>query len=97
MSGLITPVKQHILLWKIFYIKVILTSIITFGAAWQLGAQNVSIQSLDGWESFNLVVGILVLWGTNMVSLLDKTASQIQSGRLFDEPQSDPSKQQENG
>lgn len=83
MKAVISDTTKHVLLWKMFYIKAVFMSLVTFGTAYQLGTQNIKVNMLDFWEVVSLIIGILVIWGTNMISLLDKTAANIQKGTLF--------------
>lgn len=97
MSRIITQARETFLLWRLFYIKAGFSSLVTLGASWQLATANIAVQSLDKWELFSLSVGIFVLWGNNMISLLDKTAAQVQRGQLFDDPATALKDQKENG
>ena len=87
MKDLIKSAKTNWLLWQVFYIKAAFSSLVTLGAAWQVSTADVALGSLDFWEWITKAVGIFVLWGNNMISLVDRTASQIQQGRMFSEPE----------
>lgn len=82
MKRFIQNAKENMLLWRMFLLKAAFSSLVTLGAAYQVGTQNINMGSLDFWERVSLAVGIFVLWGNNMISLLDKTASQLQSGAI---------------
>lgn len=81
MKELGTKAWANVLLWKLAIVKVVLFSLVTLGAAWQVATAGMDFGALSYWDRVNIVVGILVLWGNQMISFFDKTASQISSGR----------------
>lgn len=62
--------------------KVSLFSIVTLGTAWQVSTANLVVAELRPWEIFQIIVGMTILWGNNMISFVDKTASRIAAGKL---------------
>ena len=72
---------QTALVWKLASVKGVLFSLVTLGAAWQVATAGMAFGDLPYWDRFNIVVGIFVLWGNQMISFFDKSAVQISSGR----------------
>ena len=91
---------QAAVLWKMVIIKVSLLSLVTLGAAWQTATAGMDFGMLPKWDRVNILVGIFVLWGNQMVAFLDKSAGQISSGKMpIGEPGNTEQirKQEENG
>lgn len=81
MKELGTKAWANVLLWKLAIVKAVLFSMVTFGAAWQVATAGMAFGDLPYWDRFNIIVGIFVLWGNQMISFFDKSAVQISSGR----------------
>ena len=82
MSELLTKAREAVLLWRLAKIKFWLFTLVTLGVAWQSSTSNLVVSSLKPWELFNVFVGMFIIWGTNMVAFVDKTAGQVSAGRL---------------
>lgn len=72
---------QTAMVWKLAIVKGVLFSLVTLGAAWQVATAGMEFGSLHYWDRVNIVIGIFVLWGNQMISFLDKTAATVRDGR----------------
>mgnify|MGYP003344534053 CR=1 FL=1 len=97
MTKLFDAAFEAIFLRRLFMTKLLVLIMVQVCASWQVGTANIAVASLGFWDWINLSAGIFVICGTSIAALFDKTAAQVQSGRFFDEPKIDVSKQKENG
>lgn len=67
--------------WRLAIVKGVLFSIVTLGVAWQTATAGLDVGLLSFWDKLNLAVGITVLWGNQMISFFDKTASSIKQSK----------------
>lgn len=66
---------------KLFYYKMVIFrgvfySGVALGTAWVTATQSIRLSELQ-WDSWiNLVIGVLVAWGTTMLSFFDQTLAK---------------------
>ena len=82
MKAAFDEAKSILIVWKLFIVRATLFSIVTLGTAWMTATSGLDVGALPFWDKVTLVVGIIVLWGNQMVAMLDKTAGKIASGSL---------------
>jgi len=81
MKELGTKAWANAMLWKLSIAKFMLFSMVTLGAAWQVATAGMAFGNLPYWDRFNIVVGIFVLWGNQMLAFFDKTANSVKEGK----------------
>jgi len=82
MNKLIDDTRRTMIVWRIFIARAALFSIVTLGAAWMTATSGLDVGALPFWDKVTMAVGIVVLWGNQMMAMLDKTASTVASGKL---------------
>lgn len=81
MTEVFDSARRTILLWKLVIIRAALYSLVTLGAAWLTATSGLDVGALHFWDKVTLAVGIVVLWGNQMMSFLDKTAAGIAANK----------------
>jgi hypothetical protein len=82
MNEFLTKAQEAIALRWLVITKVILFSLVTLGLSWQTSTANLVVANLGPYELFNIAIGMLIMWGNNMISFIDKSASRIAAGKL---------------
>lgn len=73
--------RKDIYLWQLAGVKIFLYSLVTLGMAWQTSTAGLNVGMLNKWDIINIVVGMIVLWGSQMISFFDQTATKIMQGK----------------
>jgi hypothetical protein len=74
--------KQTWLLWRLAIVKATLYSLVMLATCWLTALNKLDWSALAWDDRRNIIVGIFASWGTAMLSFLDKSAHQIQSGQI---------------
>lgn len=72
---------QTAMVWKLAVARCILFSIITLGTAIQTACISVDYSAMHMQEKLLLWLGVLVLWGNQMLNFLEKTSENISKGK----------------
>lgn len=82
MSEFLTKAQEQMLIYRLMIAKFFLSFIGTFFLAWQTAMAQSKWSKLDGDEKFYTFCCIGGLIVTNLIALTDKTAGQLQKGKL---------------
>lgn len=82
MSEIFTKAQEAIMLRWLVIVRISLLSIVTLGVAWQTAVANLDISQLSKTQLVNIIIGVAVIWGTNMGAFFDKSISRLSAGKL---------------
>jgi hypothetical protein len=79
---LITQSQEQWLYWRLFVGKIVLFSLVQFSIAYKAATEHVDMSKLTGWEMTGVVAAMVIIWGTTMLALFDRTLGQLAKGKL---------------
>lgn len=82
MSELLTKAQELIILKWLIIVRISVFSLVTLGMAWQTSVANLDISQLSRTQILNIIIGMLVIWGSNMIAFFDKSISRVSAGKL---------------
>lgn len=82
MKKLVDSTKAAFYVHYLLIIKIGFMTVVSLGTSWQASTCNINIATLTKYELFNIFVGMSVIWGTHMISLLEKIIIDFVKGRL---------------
>jgi len=74
--------KQTVLLWWIAGVKALLFSLVLLGTSWLTALNKLDWSTLQWDDQRNILIGMLVSWGTGMMMFLDKSAGEVSHGKI---------------
>lgn len=81
MSDWASKSWQKAMVWKLAIVRCVLFSLITLGTAIQTACISINYAAMPPQEKILLWIGIIVLWGNQMLSFLEKTSENISKGK----------------
>ncbi len=81
MPHLMKKIQAVILTHRLALARAALFSLVTLGTAWQVSTNEKDIARFSFWEWVSTSVGIFVLWGSQMLSFLDRTLARTGEGK----------------